>query len=133
MRYFIFVPRRIKDQKIVIVEDEIAINESLRDYLSDQNSVQAFLSAEEALASESSFANVDVFIIDYLLPGENGVELFKHLRSKFSHAKYILITGEMNYDLAESTRKLGLDALILKPFDFMILEDNISAIISTAA
>ena len=127
------MPRRIKDQKIVIVEDEIAINESLRDYLSDQNSVQAFLSAEEALANEASFANVDAFIIDYLLPGQNGVELFKHLQGKFSHAKYIRITGEMNYDLAESTRKLGLDALILKPFDFMILEDNISAIISTAA
>lgn len=133
MRYFIFVPRRIKDQKIVIVEDDISINESLREYFSDQNSVQSFLSAEETLASEASLANVDVFIIDYKLPGKNGVELFKHLQARSSHAKYILITGEMNYDVAESTRKLGLDALILKPFDFMILEDNISALISTAA
>jgi len=133
VRYFIFVPRRIKDQKIAIIEDDVAINESLRDYFSKQNSVLTFLSAEEALEAEAKLDNIDVFIIDYKLPGKNGVELFHYLRERLIHSKYILITGEMNYDVAESTRKLGLDALILKPFDFMILEDNISALISTAA
>ena len=127
------MPRRIKELKIVIIEDDLAINQALKDYFSEQNSVQSFVSAEEALEAQGSFENVDVFIIDYKLPGKNGVELFKYLQTEFTHAKYILITGEMNYDVAESTRKLGLDALILKPFDFMILEDNISGLISAEA
>jgi hypothetical protein len=38
----------------------------------------------------------------------------------------------MNYEMAEETSKLGLDALMLKPFDFTILEDNISGLISTS-
>jgi len=118
---------------MAIIEDDVAINESLKDYFSKQNSVLTFQSAEEALAAEAKLGNIDVFIIDYKLPGKNGVELFHYLRERYIHSKYILITGEMNYDVAESTRKLGLDALILKPFDFMILEDNISALISTAA
>lgn len=126
-------PRRIKNQKIVIIEDDASISESLSDFFSEQNTVQTFGSAEEALAAQKDFLEVDVFIIDYKLPGQNGVELFQYLRTEYTHAKYILITGEMNYDVAETTRKLGLDALILKPFDFRILEDNISGLISATA
>ncbi len=126
------MPRRIKDQRIVIVEDDVFINEALDLYFKAQNTVLAFSTAEEAIAAESQFEGVNVFIMDYKLPGKDGVELFQHLRVNFPKAKYILITGEMNYDVAENTRKLGLDALILKPFDFAILEDNISMLVSTA-
>jgi DNA-binding NarL/FixJ family response regulator len=127
------VARRIKDQNIVIVEDDSAVSQTLDIYFSAQNGVRTFASAEEAIAAEASFNDTDVFIIDYKLPGKNGVQLFQDFRSKFSEAKYILITGEMSYDLAERTRQTGFDALILKPFDVTILDDNISALITTAA
>jgi two-component system response regulator GlrR len=126
------VPRRIKDQNIVIVEDDSAICESLGEFFSAQNRVQTFDSAEAALTDEAALSEVDVFIIDYKLPGQNGVQLFQHLREEIPQAKYILITGEMNYDVAETTRKLGFDALMLKPFDYMILEDNISGLLAAA-
>ena len=125
--------RRIKDQSIVIVEDDSAVSEALATYFNAQNRVQTYGSAEEAIEAEASFNDTDVFIVDYKLPGKNGVELFRHLRSSFPEAKYILITGEMSYDLAEGTREIGFDALILKPFDVTILDDNISALIATTA
>ena len=124
--------RRIKDQRIVVVEDDAFINEALKLYFDEHNEVSVFPSAEDALASEQQFEEVTVFIIDYKLPGKNGIELFQHLRLRFPAAKYILITGEMNYEVADSTRKLGPDALMLKPFDFMILEDNISSLVEMA-
>jgi DNA-binding NarL/FixJ family response regulator len=127
------VLRQIKDQNIVIVEDDSFIGDSLNEFFQGRNTVRVFGSAEDALAQETSFNDVDVFIVDYKLPAKNGVELFQYLRTKVPTAKYILITGEMNYELAENTRKLGFDALILKPFDYTILEDNISSLISTAA
>jgi DNA-binding response OmpR family regulator len=125
--------RRIKDLNIVIVEDDTEVNELLKDYFSQKNRVQTFFSAEEALKTQGSFSDVDVFIIDYKLPGLDGVNLFQQLRAVLKSAKYILITGEMNYEVAENTRQLGPDALILKPFDFNILEDNIATLISAAA
>jgi DNA-binding NarL/FixJ family response regulator len=63
----------------------------------------------------------------------NGAELFARLRGHFPQARFILITGEMNYEVAENNRQLGWDALILKPFDFGILEDNISVLVTAAA
>lgn len=124
--------RRIKDQRIVIVEDDVFIRESLESYFKDQNVVLAFANAEDTLMAEGAFEGVSVFIIDYKLAGKNGVELFQYLRLRFPKARYIMITGEMNYEMADDTRKLGLDALILKPFDFTILEDNIFSLISAS-
>jgi two-component system response regulator GlrR len=127
------MPRQIKDQRLVIVEDDRFISEALSIYFGDRNSVKTFASAEEALAAEADLKDINVFIFDYKLPGKNGVELFQHFRTRFPAAKYILITGEMSYEMAEKTSTLGLDALMLKPFDFTILEDNISGLISAAA
>lgn len=125
--------RRIKDQSIVIVEDDPYISESLKIFFGEKNTVKTFDSAEAALAVESQLDPVNIFILDYRLPGKDGIQLFQHFRTRFPHAKYILITGEMSYEMAENTRTLGFDALMLKPFDFSILEDNICGLISAAA
>jgi two-component system, NtrC family, response regulator GlrR len=126
------VPRQIKDQSIVVIEDDPYIGGALDAFLGDKNVVQTFESAEDALAATEHFHGVHVFIIDYKLPGKDGIELFKELREQFPIAKYILITGEMSLDMVEKTRELGLDALMLKPFDARILEDNISGLLSIA-
>jgi two-component system response regulator GlrR len=129
--YFAPVLRRIKDRRLVIVEDNDAIKDSLAEYFGEQNTVHAFSSGEETLAADAAaLADAEVFIIDYKLPGLDGSELFRQLRARFPQARYILITGEMNYEVAETNRAMGWDALILKPFDFGILEDNISVLVS---
>jgi DNA-binding response OmpR family regulator len=129
--YLLPVLRRIKGQRLVLVEDNDAIKQSLADYFGEQNTVLAYSSGEEALAAPgTALADAQVFIIDYKLPGIDGSELFRQLRPRFPQARYILITGEMNYEVAETNRAAGWDALILKPFDFGILEDNISVLVS---
>jgi len=124
------VPRQIQNQSIVVVEDDPYIGGALDAFLGEKNVVQTFQSAEEAIAATPHFQGVGVFIIDYRLPGKDGIELFQELRTQFPAAKFILITGEMSYDMVEKTRQLGLDALMLRPFDARILEDNISGLLS---
>ena len=126
------MPRHIQNQSIVVVEDDPYIGGALDAFLGDKNIVQTFESAEDALAATEHFRGVSVFILDYKLPGKDGIELFKVLRDQFPAAKFILITGEMSLDMVEKTRELGLDALMLKPFDARILEDNISGLLSIA-
>jgi two-component system, NtrC family, response regulator GlrR len=126
------MPRQITNQSIVVVEDDPYISGALDAFLGDKNVVQSFESAEAALAASSHFRGVGVFILDYRLPGKDGIELFHELRTQFPAAKYILITGEMSLDMVEKTRQLGVDALMLKPFDARILEDNISGLLSIA-
>lgn len=115
-----------------MVDDDPYIGASLDAFLGKKNIVQRFGSAEDALAAIDHFKDVSVFIIDYKLPGKNGIELFYELRDLFPAAKFILITGEMSMDMVEKTRQIGLDALMLKPFDVGILEDNIFGLLSIA-
>jgi two-component system response regulator GlrR len=126
------MPRHIENQSIVVVEDDPYISGALDAFLGEKNIVQTFGSAEDALEAATHFRGVGVFIIDYKLPGKDGIELFNEVRAQFPAAKFILITGEMSYDMVEKTRQLGLDALMLKPFDARILEDNISGLLSIA-
>jgi two-component system response regulator GlrR len=126
------VPRHIKDQSIVVVEDDPYMRGSLDIFLGEKNIIQSFSSAEDALAAADHFQGVGVFIIDYKLPGKDGIALFHELRALYPAAKFILITGEMSIDMVEKTRQLGLDALMLKPFDAAILEDNICGLLSVA-
>ena len=114
----------------MVVEDDPYIGGALDAFLGEKNIVQTFESAEDALAAAQHFRGVGVFIIDYRLPGKDGIELFNELRGQFPAAKYILITGEMSFDMVEKTRTLGLDALMFQPFDARILEDNISGLLS---
>ena len=115
-----------------MVEDDPYMRGSLDIFLGEKNIIQSFGSAEMALAAADHFQGVGVFIIDYKLPGKDGIALFHELRALYPAAKFILITGEMSMDMVEKTRQLGLDALMLKPFDAAILEDNICGLLSVA-
>lgn len=118
----------LKNTNIVVVEDDELTSQSLKHYFQDGNTVSVFGSAEDLLAKLDELSNTNLFIIDYRLPGIDGVELFQKLQHNFSSAKFICISGEMSMDLASRINEIGFDALILKPFDFSILEQNISSL-----
>lgn len=120
----------LADTTIVIVEDDVLISQSLVDYFGTHNTVHTFSAAELALEALPALGKVDIFIIDYRLPGMNGIELFKQLRTVHTQSKFICISGEMSLELAQDAHQLGFDALILKPFDFTILEKNILNLIT---
>ncbi|PAW79270.1 MAG: hypothetical protein B9S32_04780 [Verrucomicrobia bacterium Tous-C9LFEB] len=122
--------QQLVDTSIVIVEDDVLISQSLVDYFGSRNQVHTFSAAELALEALPQLGKVDIFIIDYRLPGMNGIEFFKQLRSTRAQSKFICISGEMSLELAQDAHQLGFDALILKPFDFTILEKNILNLIT---
>ncbi len=124
------MPKQLADTNIVIVEDDVLISQSLVDYFGSRNQVHTFSAAELALEAIPKLPKVDVFIIDYRLPGMNGIEFFKQLHASHPASKFICISGEMSLELAQDAHQLGFDALILKPFDFTILEKNILDLIT---
>lgn len=124
------MPQQLADTSIVIVEDDVLISQSLVDYFGSRNQVHTFNAAELALEALPKLGKVDIFIIDYRLPGMNGIEFFKQLSATHAQSKFICISGEMSLELAQDAHQLGFDALILKPFDFTILEKNILNLIT---
>lgn len=117
-------------KNLVIVEDDELISEAMTDYFGDANTVSTYETAEALIEALPLLQAADVFILDYRLPGMDGIELFKKLKPEHGSTKFVCISGEMSVELAQEAQTLGFDALILKPFDFHILEQNIAELLS---
>ncbi len=102
-------------EKILIVDDEKSILNSLEKILTDEGySVKVCESGEEAinLVKSESF---DVIFLDIWLKGMDGVETLKILKENKFEGEVIIISGHGTIELAVKTTKLGAFSFIEKP------------------
>ncbi len=101
---------------IHIIDDDAAMRDSLT-YLLDVNgyAVQAYETADTFL-SDASHA-LKCVISDIRMPGMNGIELVRKLKSGGAVCPVILITGHGDVALAVEAMKAGAADFIEKPFD----------------
>ncbi|MFJ7972116.1 response regulator transcription factor [Psychrobacillus sp. NPDC096389] len=102
-------------KKILIVEDEFAISQVLKAYLTNQNYevVQCYTGSEAIEVFEKE--DPDLVLLDIMLPGKNGWVILKEIRSLGS-CPVIMLTalGDVNYRLEGFGE--GADDYITKPF-----------------
>lgn len=114
---------------IVIVEDNVEANNLLRDWLRLKFTVTCFLDAESTLRILPPSNERLVFLIDYNMPGDNGIVLKKKLVPLFPEAKYILISGLFDEKLTEEAKAAGFDALLPKPFAMPTITQKIEELL----
>jgi two-component system nitrogen regulation response regulator NtrX len=101
--------------KILIVDDEAGIRESLSSILRDERySVEAVESAELALERLHS-SNVEVVLLDVWLPGMDGMEALSRIQSLPQPPSVIIISGHGTIETAVRATKLGAFDFIEKP------------------
>jgi CheY-like chemotaxis protein len=114
---------------IVIVEDNVEANNLLRDWLRLRFTVTCFLDAESTLRILTPSQEQIVFLIDYNMPGDNGIVLKQKLVPLFPEAKYILISGLFDDKLTQDATAAGFDALIPKPFGMPAVTQKIEELL----
>jgi two-component system nitrogen regulation response regulator NtrX len=101
--------------KILIVDDEAGIRESLSSILRDERySVEAVESAELALERLTS-GTVEVVLLDVWLPGMDGMEALSRIQSLPQPPSVIIISGHGTIETAVRATKLGAFDFIEKP------------------
>ena len=102
------------DTKILIVDDEIEIGKLLCNLLHEYT-VETVTTGELAIArvNEKSF---DLVLIDYFLPGINGLELVKKIQQIDNHCALVLTTGQPSVDLTVDAIRSGVLGFLNKPF-----------------
>lgn len=68
----------------------------------------------------------ELVLLDLALPGTNGIELLKRIRSTNPTTRVIIVTGNTDPALAREALELGALAYIDKPFDFAYLKRGIA-------
>lgn len=112
---------------VMVVDDEPHIVNLVRLSLdSGEYNVIGAYSAREALSSLSEF-EPDLMLVDIMMPGMNGFDLCKEIRSKESTKDIpiiILSAKSQIHDKLEAI-EAGVDDYLAKPFDPMELEKRI--------
>ncbi|MBL7709766.1 MAG: response regulator transcription factor [Chitinophagaceae bacterium] len=117
------------DINILIVEDEKKIADSLKQGLTE-NSFQAEV-AYDGIMGWKMFRNqpFDLVILDINLPGMNGYELCKAIRSANAAIPVVMLTAMSAVDDKIEGFDAGADDYIIKPFDFRELLVRIRALL----
>lgn len=104
-------------EKILIVDDEEKIRTILYHFLKDEGfKVKAVDSGQKAINVADSF-KPDIVLMDQNMPGMNGIETMKILKSKDPSLVVIIITAYGAVSLAVDAIKKGAYDYIEKPFD----------------
>ena len=114
--------------RILIVEDDVRISEALVEDLRRQN--HAVDTVDDGLiAFELARTAVhDVILADILLPGLNGLELCRRLRSEKSGAFILMISARDDVRYKVEALDSGADDYLVKPFDLDELSARIRAV-----
>lgn len=103
--------------KILVVDDERAIRNSLKEILGDEGyEVDTAESGAEAV-EKSATEKYDVVFCDIKMPGMDGTEVLTKLIAAGSEAAIVMISGHGDIDTAVDCIKKGAYDFIQKPLD----------------
>ena len=108
--------------KILVVDDDDTIRDTLYELLSEEYLCQTAETAEKAFARLEA-DSYDVVLTDISMPGLSGLELLGHIRQKFPNTPVIMISGIGDQDHAQGLIKLGAFDFLLKPFSLDVVEE----------
>lgn len=110
--------------KILIVEDDRALNDGIALSLRGEENVQAFsLAQARGLFDES----IDLIILDVNLPDGSGLDYCKEIRERSKVAIIFLTANDMETDIVTGL-EIGADDYITKPFSLMVLRARVNAV-----
>ncbi|PZR12605.1 MAG: DNA-binding response regulator [Flavobacterium psychrophilum] len=115
--------------KILIVEDETEIAQSIRDYFKP-NGVHCETAENYRDAFDKiSMYDYDCILLDLMLPDGDGFDLLKELKSKNKMEGVIIISAKETLDTRIEGFNLGADDYLTKPFHLSELLVRMQALI----
>ena len=113
--------------KLLVVEDEASIRESLVDYFETKgHKVDAVASSE---AGDEALADHDVVLLDLALPGRDGLQWLGELRARSQDVPVLIITARGEEEQRILGLQSGADDYIVKPFSVRELDARIQTVL----
>jgi DNA-binding NtrC family response regulator len=115
--------------RILVVDDEAAMRESLKDWLmEDGYEVDSAESGETALKMAAE-RNWDIVLLDLKMPGMDGIETLENIKEINPDTEVLMMTAYATVDTAVKAMKKGAFDYLVKPFDPDEVEIQIKKIV----
>jgi len=117
---------------VAIVDDHSLFRKTLKNYISDQKGLQVVLQASDMddLQDKIKDVSVDVLVMDLFMPGLNGNDAIRLMRSEYPDVKILILSMSNDMDLISDLLDLGIYGYISKADE---PEDLIRAIHTVSA
>lgn len=114
--------------KILLVEDDLSLSNSIFDFLDDFADVMQVFDGEEGLY-EAESGVYDLILLDLMLPEKDGFQILKELREKCVSTPVLIMTAKESLDDKGHGFELGADDYLTKPFYLEELKMRIQALL----
>ena len=101
--------------KILLIEDDIILGESLREYLTNNNFNAVWISDDRFIDEHIRHKKFDLILLDLMLKYNRGEDLIRKIKSKQS-IPIIVTTAKGNLKDKELCFEYGADDYLVKPF-----------------
>ena len=112
-------------EKVLLVDDEEDFLEIMAERMRARDMiVETCTSAEEAFKKIAN-ENFDAIILDFMMPGVDGMRALKEIKAKSPESQIILLTGHATIEKSVEAMKAGASDFLEKPADLKALEQKI--------
>lgn len=114
--------------KILLVEDDLSLSNSVFDFLDDFADVMQVFDGDEGLY-EAESGVYDLILLDLMLPEKDGFTVLKELREQGITTPVLIITAKESLDDKGHGFEVGADDYLTKPFYLKELKMRIEALL----
>ena len=114
--------------KILLVDDDERIRDSLRMFFEDHGHSFMAVGSSECALEELVRNTYDIIIMDYKLPGMNGLEFLERIRETHPAVAKIFITAYSSEGLFAQAKEAGAVGFIRKPLTAENIEECLTRI-----
>jgi DNA-binding NtrC family response regulator len=120
---------KLRQMKTLLIDDDEWIRDSLSLFFKGEGChLLALETAEEGIeALKENY--YDIIMVDYRLPGMDGVEFLKRIQKTQPNAMKVLITAYRSNEVVSEAVKIGIHDFIDKPFTAKTIEDSLSRLL----
>ncbi|MCC7233203.1 MAG: response regulator transcription factor [Bacteroidia bacterium] len=115
--------------KILIIEDEIELQQSIADSLEKEHYVVESAADFHSASEKISMYDYDCILLDIMLPGVSGIQLLEQLKKQGKYGNVIIISAKDSLDDKLTGLQLGADDYLAKPFHIAELNARVKAVL----
>ena len=115
--------------KVLIVEDEPAIRESIAGYLQKEGYVCEQAVDFGTAVEKAALYEYDLVVLDITLPGGSGLDVLQNLKKTHPETGVLILSAKNSLDDKITGLDLGADDYITKPFHLSELNARVKALL----
>ena len=114
--------------RVLLAEDDARLGK-LTKYMMEQNGIQVeWVKRGDEIVEYANYDDYDVLVLDWMMPGESGVDACKRLRENGYEKAILILTARDDVTDRVTGLDAGADDYLVKPFEFAELLARLRAL-----